>query len=194
LRKNTCTSFLRSEIKTTFFKHIQSLGFDQQRINDSNSLSYFFYRERGELRDLVEVQFDQYHRPKFVIEFGFCPSGGIVDSYGREVPAKNVRCYQLMTNGRLYKSLFLSIGKWFSVSLIEIGIFGNEEAANREINKAVRNFKQVDEWLRNGTVGSDISIKKNTHNEPGSAKYALMAKGLWPPEGWTEKDEQSLVL
>lgn len=179
------TRILRSVVKSEFSDYLHSLGFKREKANDSSGLMYFFRRVLPERHDLVEIQFDQYHKPRFVIEFGSVPSDGIIDSYGRSLAAGKVRCYKLVENGRLYRSSFLLIKRWFRVSTFEARVFGAERAAHNEVQRAIKRFYQVEDWLSKRTTGTCIVISKNGHNEPSVAKQALVAKGAWPPDGWS---------
>ena len=193
-KKKTSTLLLRQGIKSEFTDHLHLLGFKRERVNDTSGLSYFFRRILSARHDLVEVTFDQYHKPQFVIEFGEVPVEGIIDSYGRGVPVNEVRCYQLVENGRLYRSCFLSIGKWFGISSIEGAMFDLEVLANKEIQRSIRLYQQVEDWFQKGIVGRNLIVSKNIHNEAGVAKRAMIAKGIWPPDGWTENDERRLKM
>jgi len=156
---------LHQLIKSEFSKYLNSHGFKQEMVSNSRGSKYFYRRELAVRFDLVEVKFDQYLRPRFVIEFGSVPSEGIVDSYGRRISAAKTQCYQLVENGRLYRRVFLSIGKWFRVSSIIAKILGPEKAAHNEIQRLINLFQQVEDWLNKGTIGSNIVIYNNMHKK-----------------------------
>jgi len=139
------------------------------------------------------VQFDKYQRPKFILNFGKVPTEGLIDSYGRFVKADEVRISQLVEQGRLYSCPKLTfLEHWFGVGYFTM--LPPKRAAEAEIEKLIRLFPQVDRWLDSGETGSNVQIWERLHNAPGVAKKALQAKGMWPPEGWTEEDERALRM
>jgi hypothetical protein len=187
-KKTSATKLLRQGIKTVFTNHLRTLGFEQEKVKDSNG-RYLFRRNLVMRHDLVDVQFDKNNLPEFVINFGSVSPKGIVDDYGRTIPAKEVRYYMLVDRGRLYRSRFLIFGKWFRVSKFNTAVFGAEVAVDKEINFAIHKFQQLDDWFNKGIIDSCLIIDHHPENAPYATKHVLMEKGLWPPEGWEEDDK-----
>ncbi|MBY6243942.1 DUF4304 domain-containing protein [Methylosinus sp. Sm6] len=185
------TKLLRAGIKSDFAEYLGSVGFAREKSNDSSGLSYVFRRVLSTRHDLVDVQFDQYHRPKFIINFGSAPPEGIIDTYGREVPVNDVKIYQLVVNGRLSPSPYCRI-RWFGISAIKAAIIGSEAAAKKEIDRVIHLFLEVDNWFNKGVIGSHLSIFNNPHCEPGAAKRTMITGGSWPPKGWSKEDEDAV--
>lgn len=158
-KSQTLTRALRHSIKSEFSDFLKCLGFNRYELDDSSGLGYFFRRRVGHHWNLIDIQFDQYHRAKFVLEFGKFPVGGIVDNYGRHVADDEVRCYMLSEGGRLHKSKVLFVWIWFGVSKLKETVFGRENAIAREIHHLKSNFTQVERWFGDGTVGPCLNTK-----------------------------------
>jgi hypothetical protein len=186
--QSTALKLLRMTIKTSFTEFLQSRGFEKF---DEDRLTYRFRRQADGRQDLVEVQFDKHRRPKFVVNAGRHPAEGIVDAYGRFVNADKVHVSQLVDQAGLYalpKTIFWE--PWFGIGRLSIRTV--ESAARREIERLTRLFDQVERWLTAGSRGPSIYVRTVRQNKPGFAKATLTAKGLWPPDGWTEGDEAAL--
>jgi hypothetical protein len=181
---------LRELTKSRFLAFIKERGFEA---DGTDSLTFRFRRKVKERHEMIEIQFDQYHRPMFVLNFGTVPSDGLVDAYGRLVEANNVRIFHLVERGRLYsRPRFLSLsGRWFRVGL---GLGSPEEKAKLQVEKLIRLFSQVETWFASGAKALNLEISTWPQNAPGVAKKAMEARGSWPPEGWSKEDEKALRM
>lgn len=182
---------LRDFAKSRFSEFLKELGFER---NGDSLISYQYRRRLEQRHDIVEIQFDKYKRPRFILNFGKVPAQGIIDSYGRFVKADKTRISQLVKQGRLYAyPKFTFLENWFGVSWITI--WPPEKAAEKQIEKLIRLFPHVDHWFNTDAIrSSNVYIWKWPHNAPGAAKKAMQAKGMWPPHGWTEEDEKMLRM
>jgi hypothetical protein len=177
---------LRAILSEDFGRYLIALGFEPEK------RSSFFYPYRRRTRrglDLVEVQFDKYNRPKFVINFGTLPGDFIVDSYGRFVDAKDVSIAHLFQWGRLHRRAFLR--QWFGVGGLS-SLISPENAARREVFLLKDLFKQVELWFQTSETGANLSLLEFKRNQPGAARASMIARGVWPPDGWTAADEEAV--
>lgn len=158
-KMETLTRALRRSIKSDFGNHLKALGYEQYKAKDSSGLHYFFRRKVADHWDLLQVQFDKSHRPKFVLEFGQFTIGGIVDRYGNHVRDDDVRCHMLPKRGRLYKSKVLFFWIWFGVSKSLASVIGHENSIAREVRRLTILFSQVERWFVSGVVGPCIDIE-----------------------------------
>ena len=181
---------MRSLIRSQFLRYLEGHGFEE----DDGREQIFGYRRRlADRHDLVEVQFDRGHRPKFILNFGKVDGNGLIDAYGRHVEAENTKIFLLVEQGRLNafsKPEFLE--HWFGPRWWSVG--STEVMAMAAVQRLIQLFPQVDNWLVDGRLGPNLRIRHSPHNASGTAKRALEAKGLWPPEGWTAEDERSLRM
>ena len=190
--KTFATTTLRDLIKSRFADFVGERGFERER---ADSLFYPFRRRHEARHDLIEVQFDKYHRPKFVVNFGQLPAEGIIDAYGRFVDSDSVGVAHLVQRGRLYptgRSLLLGEPAWFAVRWWNSR--RPEKAAEVQIEKLIRVFTQLEEWFRSGKAGPSLRIHRHPINAPGAIKKSMEERGIWPPTGWTEKDEKALRM
>lgn len=182
------TSMLQKALKEDFHGHMVRLGFQSERRYDN----FFPYRRvRDESDDLIEVQFDKYGRPRFVLNFGSVPADGIIDAYGRFVPTKDVRIAQLVQHGRLHAFPYSTI--WFRPNTL-LGFRSDEVAVNKVISHFIFLTEQVERWFRTGVSGPNLQIYSDQWNAPGARKKSMQERGVWPPEGWTEEDEKALRM
>lgn len=180
------TSSLKQTIVDDFGSFLAQAGF---RSDGKQNDFYFYRRELPERYELVEVQIDKYHRPKFVINFGFVSKDGIIDPYGRLFPASEVRVAQLVLNGRLYR--WPCSRAWFHVHTF-FGLRSPEISVKSEIDHLIKLFQQVEKWFEAGSVGPNLSIYKDLENEPGVRRKSMQERGVWPPDGWTYEDEEAV--
>lgn len=181
---------LRRSIEREFTEALRRSNFEP----DGKSGLAYLYRRRGQKHDLVEVQFDKYRRPTFIVNFGQVSADGLVDAYGRYIEAAKVHISHLVHQGRLYAcpKVVTFWECWFRAGRLLVR--SPEDAAKREIQKLIRLFDQVENWLSTGAVGPNLHIWHWPQNGPGVAKRAMEASGKWPPEGWSDEDERRLRL
>jgi hypothetical protein len=177
---------LRAAVSEDFCAHLSSLGFERCK---RSSLFYPYRRRSLRGYDLVEIQFDKYHRPKFVINFGVLPGDFIVDSYGRWVDVEKVCIGQLVQQGRLHRRP-RSI-RWFGIGGLSRFMF-TENAVRREVLLLKELFEQVELWFQTAATGPNLSLWENNHNKPGAGRASMVARGVWPPDGWTAANEEAV--
>ncbi|HRN82635.1 MAG TPA: DUF4304 domain-containing protein [Nitrosomonas europaea] len=181
-------SMLQKALKEDFHEYMLQLGFQPEHRRGD----VFPYRRiRDGSNDLVEVQFDKYERPRFVLNFGSVPADGIIDAYGRFVPAKNVCIAQLVQHGRLHAFPYSII--WFKPNTL-LGFRSDEVAVNKVISHFIFQAEQVERWFRAGISGPNLRIYSDQWNAPGVRKKSMQERGVWPPEDWTEEDEKALRM
>ncbi len=151
----------------------------------------FRFRRKGSQRhDLIEVQFDKYLRPRFILNFGTVPAEGLTDAYGRHIDADDVHIAHLVERGRLNALPKILVEHWFGLGRLRI--WPVETAAERQVEKLIKLFPQVERWFASGTVGWNLAIRTEPLNAPGARRKIMEAKGTWPPSGWTKEDQDRL--
>jgi hypothetical protein len=163
----TLTVLLKRAIAKDFADYLIWLGFRPEKENRG---ILPFRRSGSERDDLVEVQFDKYNRPKFVINFGVAPSHGIIDAYGRFLPTAKVQVAHLVHNGRLHRWPY-SVA-WFRPNTF-MGLRSPESSVKRELAHLIHVFQQVEHWFKTGKSGPNIWIYMNPENAPGVRRKGI---------------------
>jgi hypothetical protein len=172
-----------------FSEFVHRLSFESE---PGGALQFPFRRRNPQKHDLIDVQFDKYHRPRFILNFGQVGLDGLIDAYGRYIKVDDVRIYHLVEGGRLNARPRLVLEHWFGVG--PPAVRPVESAADLEIEKLIRLFPQVERWFTTGRIGWNLSILKKPENAPGVRKKYMEAGGTWPPARWTQEDEDRLRM
>jgi hypothetical protein len=108
-------------------------------------------RKRANQLDVIEFQFDKYGKPKFVINFGIVPEGGVNLPWGDFLDQDAADVSSLSDAYRLYSSTFRA--RWFELGLLsskdEQGIIGL-------VDKAIMLSNEVDDWFESKTIGAHM--------------------------------------
>jgi hypothetical protein len=187
--KRAAVERLRALIRSRFSEFVAGHGFERER---GDTLGFRFRRKTDQRHDLIEVQFDKYLRPRFILNFGTVSSDGLIDAYGRHIKAYDVRISHLVESGRLNACPGFFLEHWFGVGGFTIS--PPERVAERQIERLIRLFPQVERWFATGRAGMNLSVRTEPINMPGARKKFMEAKGSWPPEGWTKEDEDKLRM
>ncbi|MBX3681052.1 MAG: hypothetical protein KF710_12810 [Rhodocyclaceae bacterium] len=148
MKTKTATQLLRDAVKTEFSSHVADLGFVKEKRHDSSGLVYFYRRALDQRHDLLEAQFDQYHRPKVVLNFGSVPATGLFDGYGRRHSAEEVCCCHLVQTARLYRVFLPFFRQWFRLSRLDHALTSPDKAARQEVSLMIARFVEVENWLK----------------------------------------------
>ncbi|TAL37220.1 MAG: hypothetical protein EPN97_05670 [Alphaproteobacteria bacterium] len=103
------TTALRDEIKKTFFPFAAEKGFSRSK---GSSLFYTFRKITPEGGYVFDIQFEKYHRPRFVVNLGSCGPAG-VDFAGRKVAISDMQPSDTANFARLKPRTGGSTRSWF---------------------------------------------------------------------------------
>lgn len=108
-------------------------------------------RARGHNLDVIEFQFDKYRKPKFVINFGVVPPGGVTLPWGDHLDQNAADVSALPEAYRLYSSSLKA--RWF-----ELGLFSskNEQAITSLVDNAIMLCDEINTWFECQTVGKHM--------------------------------------
>jgi hypothetical protein len=165
---------IRALVGSRFAELVKSRGFERRR---GSVRLYRFRRKSAERHDLLEVQFDRYMRPRFIVNFGTVSSDGLVDGYGRNLAADDVQIVHLPVSGRLNACPRLLLEYWFGVGWVTIG--SAERAAELQIDKLIRLFPQVEHWFATGRAGLHLAVRNEPQKAPGSRKKFMQEKAIY---------------
>lgn len=108
-------------------------------------------RMRDHNLDVIEFQFDKYKKPKFVINFGVVPSGGVTLPWGNHLDQSIADVSALSEAYRLYKSSYSS--RWFEVGLLSAK---NEQSITSLVDKAIVLSNEINKWFEYKHVGKHM--------------------------------------
>ena len=149
---------LRRALKERFYPLIAESGF----VRDKRPHPLFtgFRRHRDGKVHVFDVQWDKYHRPYFVLNFGEAPLGD-VELNGIRIPADEVGPAHCPLNGRLQRYRGGALSCWFRLRKPWIATltsgkwnFRPEEVAD-EVSYA---FQELEEWWASKTEGPHVYI------------------------------------
>lgn len=159
-------AYLREELSKRFLPYLQSLGFEPAQDSaqmDGRSIFPFgtFVRKHGNTSDVVEIQFDKYLRPRFIINFRKRPPAIIPD--GQPIGRRNARLPKLTEYGaekfRWAESFRLTprpeSARWFAMRTF-FGLRSPETSSKEVVDRLMNLFSQVENWFKDGTVGEHI--------------------------------------
>lgn len=181
---NEVTQLLKSAVATRGRRFLSAKGFEPDGVEN---LFHRFRRIRDNgARDLVEYQFDKRDRARCVLNFGRVPPMGLVDAYGRLVPAEHVRVSLLPVSARLHRWPLLP--SWFDA---ESSLVARDTTQRVEyvMGAIERLFPEVESWFSTDKRGAHVKVCRHVHNEAGTRRRSMELRHAWPPEGWTAEDE-----
>ncbi|WP_343639632.1 hypothetical protein [Roseateles sp.] len=109
-----------------------------------------FQRQDGLNLQLVEIQLDKRGAPKFVINVGIAPPGGVTLPWGHfEQSQLNVS--SLSNAFRLYRNPRWQ--QWFGEGFFPLNRSGRLSSAVADATAAVQ---EIDDWFRHGTIGKHM--------------------------------------
>lgn len=171
------TQELRDAVKKLLVPHIESCGFapDTRRVYNPDPFRHLFFRfmrKYGEKLELLEIQFDKYGRPKFVINLGVVPSQG-VDYYGYHYAQENAGIAHLPQWARLCTRRFWG-RSWFGYPFLRIPLVRNPSAEDI-VQEAIRLLPQAEAWLREGIRGPNIALVRTPADQ--AKAWSQIGKG-----------------
>jgi hypothetical protein len=149
---------LRSAIKERLYPVITQGGF----VRDKRTHPLFtgFRRQREGKVQVFDVQWDKYHRPCFVLNFGEAPLGDL-ELNGTRVPADEVGPAHCPVGGRVQRYRGGSLSCWFRLRRPWMGVltsarwnFHPEEVAD----EVARAFQELEEWWASKVEGPHVYV------------------------------------
>ena len=150
------TTALRRELKQRFLPLLQEKGFIQDDRDAPQSIH--FRREAGDAVHLLEIQWDKYGGPTFVINFGTCPAGGLNTPNG-QFPVEQVYTGWLRESGRLQPKRGRGTSSWFSQKKPWLRrIFAKQEfrPPDEVVGELLALFPQVETYWTTGAIGHNL--------------------------------------
>ena len=159
-------AFLREELSRRFVPYLQSLGFEpDQDLAKADGRSIFpfgmFVRKHGSMSDVVEIQFDKYLRPRFIINFRKEPPELIKEGQG--IGPRNARMPKLTEFGaerfRWAESFRLTprpqSARWFTMRTF-FGLRSPKTSSKEVVDRLMNLFPQVEAWFKDGILDEHL--------------------------------------
>lgn len=150
---------LIEEVRRSLIPVFRESGFDStplQPVETESELRHVFplgrlKRFRKMDLEIVEVQFEKYDRPSFIINIGVIPAQGVILPWGAHVTQDDADtscanpAYRLFSNSRRTK--------WF-----KIGLFSSKGSRSVEqtVDKAVQLSSEIETWFNSRFVGPHL--------------------------------------
>jgi len=150
------TSPMRRELERRFFSVLQDRGFALDS-RDAPQLTQF-RRSVGEEVHILEIQWEKYGSPTFVINFGTCPASGL-DTPRGHFPPEAVYVGWLKESGRLQPRRGHSSRNWFSQSKpwLQRVLSGSRlRPPEGVVDDLLGLFPEVEHYWTDGTIGAHV--------------------------------------
>lgn len=108
-------------------------------------------RNRDGNLDLIDIQFDKYGSPRFVVNIGIAPEAGVVSTWGQHFHRDEIDAGNCPEAYRLYSSTFIS--RWF-----RLGFFTpkTEAAAKKLVDQVIGLSSEAMMWFDSKKVGKHM--------------------------------------
>ena len=154
------TTPLRRELKQRFVPLLREKGFVQDDRDAPHTIH--FRRPAGDAVHLLEIQWDKYGGPTFVINFGSCSAGGLDTPHGH-FPPEQVYAGWLRESGRLQPRRGHGTGSWFSQKkpwLQRIFAVQKLRPPDEVVRELLILFPQVEAFWASGAVGDNLMMMR----------------------------------
>ena len=152
------TKSIRDALRSAFYPHAIKLGFEIDKRWQPQFV--VFRRLAGNKVDIFDIQWDKYHRPKFVINFSEAPFDG-VEFAGKFIGTKDLMVTHCGTFHRLVRDQNKVFYRWFQLRrpLTEQVLKLKRNYEPYEIaTQVIDRFSEVEEWWEKKTIGKHVQI------------------------------------
>jgi hypothetical protein len=145
-------------MKKRFYPFAEKQGF--ARAKSTDSLFTLFRRHAAGTTHVFEIQWDKYHRPYFVLNFGEAPAAGVT-AFGTHVAATDIELVHCAANGRLQRRRGGPLSCWFHLrkpllKAVQTGAFYYRP--DEVVDQVIAAFAELEEWWRTKQEGPHIYI------------------------------------
>ena len=161
LSNKELNALLKAELAARVTKRLLDQGFRPLGQVRGGKLPFRYWREASERVDMLEFQWDKYHRPSFVINFRPVEHQGDIARF-KPNPRENwphlYSAYFRASDGGVFGE------RWFKIRLFA-RIFSPKPAITRLAEKVERRVIEIDEFLKGGkrprSIGEIVSYDLN---------------------------------
>ena len=151
---------LREAVKARFYPFAAAQGFVKAKSTDPH---FTLFRRPGQNAvHVFELQWDKYHRPCFVVNFGDAPISGVT-VHGIHVAAADVETYQCANLGRLTPRNCAYVRCWFREKkpLLEYLTSGRRSYQPEEVvAQLIALFPELEAWWAERRAGPHLRFTR----------------------------------
>lgn len=150
------TTALRAALKHTLFPLLERRGF---LIDKSGQPLFTTFRRRvGDDVHVIDLQWDKYGRPNFVLNFGKAPAQGIVRQ-GEQVRPEQAEVFDCQPRFRLQRAHGRTVASWYRLRrpwLQQIVLWSRDRSPDDVVGEVVAHLHEVEAWYRDGIEGPHV--------------------------------------
>lgn len=162
------TTDLRRELKKRFYPLAAEHGF--QVDNTSSPFGIDFRRLAADRIDVFDIQWEKSGTPRFVVNFGDCPSNGLIH-YGEHIPPHKVLSYMGSSSGRLQPGKGSTTRSWFCQDrsfFRRVVLRQAPRPAADVVDELLMLFPELQEWFEHRRLGPHMVMMNNSRRQqPG---------------------------
>jgi hypothetical protein len=150
------TTALRAALRQSLFPVLEHRGF----VIDKSGQPLFttFRRRVGDDVHVIDLQWDKYGRPNFVLNFGKAPAQGIVRQ-GQPVPADKAEVFDCQPRLRLQRARGRTTASWYRLRrpwLEQIVRWSRDRNPDEVVGDVVAHLQELEAWYRDGIKGPHV--------------------------------------
>ena len=150
------TKPIRNALRAVFYPHVISLGFEVDTRMQPELV--VFRRFAADAIHVFNIQWDKYHRPKFVINFSAAPLGG-VDHCGRFIEPNDISPVHCGTYLRLVRRQGRLTYSWFQQRrpvLYQLLSLRRNYEPDEIAAQVVERFAELEDWWATKKIGPHV--------------------------------------
>lgn len=163
------TTALRRELKKRFYPFVADQKFEIDRT--SSPFSIDFRRSTAEGVDVFDIQWEKSGSPRFVVNFGHCPSSGVIH-FGEPVAPDKVLSYMGSSSGRLQPGKGSSTRSWFCQDrsfFHRVVLRRPPRPAAAVVDELLSLFPELQEWFTRRRLGPHMVMAHNSRRKQSAA-------------------------
>jgi hypothetical protein len=171
------TTALRHEIKRVFVPHLVSKGFSPDPRSSPNFLT--FRRIEADRVHVCDIQWEKYGRPRFVVNFGNAPAGGVTDVLGKPIMPEDILPSHAPVRGRLAPGRGTMTGSWFRQDrplIARLVTWSRLRPPEQVISQLITLFDEVEAFWRSGAIGPHMRLLPSLNQLVQQAKARQAAR------------------
>ncbi len=150
------TQHLRLEVERSFYPFALAKGFERGR---ATSFEVPFGRIQSGSLQWFDLQWEKYHRPCFILNFGSADEGMLDGRSVNEI--LNDRSFVYPSICRLHRYAGVELGSWFGTRkplLKQMWTLSRRHTPEQAVAQAIAAFADIERWWKTGVVTDHMSV------------------------------------